>query len=121
MHEHPSPARILIVDDQPDIGDVVAEYLNGTGYIAAAVTSAAAARAAIDSEPPELAIIDALLQGESGIDFANYAASRGVRVMLMTGDFTRLEAIEKVGFAILRKPFRLAELARLVEAVLDTE
>lgn len=60
--------RILVADDDRDILDMVSFILTHAGYMVVSVSDGSAAIAAIESDPPELAILDVIMPGMSGIE-----------------------------------------------------
>jgi CheY-like chemotaxis protein len=63
--------RVLIVDDEHIIADTLVAIFSGAGYESRAAYSAEGALGLIPSWPPQLAIVDVILPGMNGIDFAN--------------------------------------------------
>ena len=51
-------ARIIVVEDEPDLREAVAEYLGASGYEVATADSAAAARSLLETQSFHLAILD---------------------------------------------------------------
>ncbi len=60
--------RILVVDDEREIADLVALYLTNEGYSVTQCATVAQALAALREQPPELAILDIMLPDGSGLD-----------------------------------------------------
>lgn len=60
-------SRIVIVEDEPDLRDAVAEYLGANGYDVATADNAAAMRGLVESENFHLAILDIAMPGEDGL------------------------------------------------------
>jgi two-component system, OmpR family, response regulator len=60
--------RVLVADDDRDIRDLVVFKLTQAGYAVQAVGDGAAALAAIQDDPPDLAILDVMMPGLSGVD-----------------------------------------------------
>ena len=123
--------RILLVDDEPEMLDLLDQFLRDCGARVTVVHSARAALAAIVAEAPDVLISDIGMPGEDGywLIRAVRALPRGgggaVPAIAMTGDVVTnsLGAIFHAGFDELRaKPFELADLADLVArlAVADT-
>ena len=69
--------RILIVEDDPSVRDVLAEYLGTHGYEVAHVGSGAAMREAIETSLPDVVLLDVNLPGEDGLSLA--LAARALR------------------------------------------
>jgi two-component system, OmpR family, phosphate regulon response regulator PhoB len=117
-------ARILIVEDEADIRDVVAFNLRQAGY---QVITAGRAREAIDklAQSPALIILDIMLPDASGIDVCKTikqdTRTKHVPVIMLTA---RGEEIDRVvGFEVgaddyVAKPFSMRELLLRVRAVL---
>ena len=63
-----SERRILIVDDDPDIVDYLAFFLEDEGYEVKTAGRCSTAREMMDDFRPEVILIDALLPGRSGLD-----------------------------------------------------
>jgi two-component system OmpR family response regulator len=122
----PTNNRIIVVaDDDPDILDLVVYMLTEAGYDALGVTDGVAALAAIEANPPRLAILDIMMPGMSGIDVLHkIRASERISdldVILLTAR-TR-DADVDVGFAAgasdyVIKPFSPRELLKRVNGVL---
>jgi DNA-binding NtrC family response regulator len=64
----PSSPRILIVEDDPAFGPILARMLSEAGHPSSLATSAVEARALLDAEQFELAICDIQLPDGSGLD-----------------------------------------------------
>ena len=123
--------RILLVDDEPEMLDLLDEFLQDCGAKVTVVHSARAAVAAIVADPPDVLISDIGMPGEDG-----YWLIRAVRALpcdeggalaaiAMTGDVVTNSpgAVSQAGFDELRaKPFDLDDLAHLVArlAAVDT-
>ncbi|TIO49658.1 MAG: response regulator transcription factor, partial [Mesorhizobium sp.] len=60
-------ARIIVVEDEPDLREAVAEYLGASGYDVATAENAAAARSLLEAQPFHLAILDIAMPGEDGL------------------------------------------------------
>jgi len=116
-----APCRVLVVDDQEDIRAMLLEFLSGVGFRAAAAADAAAARRAAARERFDVAVIDAVLRGEPGLDLAREFAGQGVAVVMMSGHFAALAQLRALGIPALGKPFRLAELRRAILAARAAE
>jgi len=118
--------RIVVADDDLDILDLVVFKLTQAGFDTVAVTDGAAALAAIEANPPRLAILDITMPGMTGIDVlrqvrANEAIS-DLDVILLTA--RARDADVDAGFAMgasdyVIKPFSPKELMQRVNAVLS--
>ena len=61
-------AHVLVVDDEPDLLELVQYNLAAAGYHVTCVSSGEEALAAVGSVRPELVILDVLLPGMNGLD-----------------------------------------------------
>jgi DNA-binding response OmpR family regulator len=117
--------RILVADDDRDIRDLVTFKLGQAGFSVRAVDDGTAALAAISDDPPDLAVLDVMMPGLSGIDvlrkLRDAEPTRGVRVILLTA--RSRDADDDAGFATgaddyIIKPFSPRELLHRVNTVL---
>lgn len=118
-------ARILVVEDEPAIRELVAVNLRHAGYRVDGVDSAEAARTALARSLPDLIVLDWMLPGEAGIDLAK-ALRAGTRtsevpIILLTArahEGDKLLGFERGADDYLTKPFSTRELVARVRAVL---
>ena len=61
--------RVLVVEDDPDIADYMASFLEDEGFVVTAANRCSAALAIMDEFRPDIVLIDALLPGKSGLEF----------------------------------------------------
>ena len=122
--------RILLVDDEPEMLDLLDQFLRDCGAQVTVVHSARAALAAIVADPPDVLISDIGMPGEDG-----YWLIRAVRALprdgggavaaiAMTGDVVTnsLGTIFHAGFdELCAKPFDLDDLADLVARLAATD
>lgn len=105
--------KLMIVDDDPEVRSVVAEFLEDAGY---EVVQATGGREALDllSGHTDLKMIisDIRMPDMSGIELANMATRRrrDLKIILISGYFVS----QQVDCRFLRKPFRMRELAAAV-------
>jgi len=118
----PGPQRILVVDDDPTVGEVVARYLEHAGY---AVTVVADGQVALDkalADPPDLVVLDLMLPGLDGLEVFRRLRERfPVPVVMLTalGDESdRLVGLELGADDYVTKPFSPRELVLRVQSVL---
>ena len=69
-------ATILIVDDEPDLREVLEEYFVAQGYAALTADSATAARALAAEHPVDVALLDITMPGEDGLSLARHLRER---------------------------------------------
>ena len=65
-------ATILIVDDEPDVREVLEEYFVAHAYAALGAESAAAAKEIAAAHPIDLALVDINMPGEDGLSLARH-------------------------------------------------
>ncbi|MBZ9709399.1 response regulator transcription factor [Mesorhizobium sp. ESP7-2] len=115
-------ARIVIVEDEPDLRDAVAEYLGAAGYDVATAETAAAARSLIETQPFHLAILDIAMPGEDGLSLGRWLRSKmPIGIIYATAAGTALDRI--VGLELgaddyIVKPYELREVLARVRSVL---
>jgi DNA-binding response OmpR family regulator len=108
---------VLIADDDPAIVDFIIEALTDEGYTASGVYNGVAAIAAILAHSPDLALIDLLMDGVTGLEVIQTIRGRGIDVplVLMTANTLQVEAIQAQGAeTCLLKPFDLDNLLACV-------
>ena len=116
-------ATILIVDDEPDVRDVLEEYFVAHGYAAIGAESAVAAKALVEQHPVDLALVDINMPGEDGLSFARFLRERhaAVAVVMLTSASTvvdRIVGLEMGADDYVPKPFDPRELEARVKSVL---
>jgi DNA-binding response OmpR family regulator len=108
---------VLVVDDDRAIVEFIIQVLTDEGYQAVGVYTGAAAIAAILASPPDLALIDLLMDGVTGLEVIQAVRERGIdtRLVLMTANTVQVEAIQAQGAeTCLLKPFDLDDLLACV-------
>ena len=60
--------RVLVVEDDPDIAELVARYLDKAGYVTTRVSSGRDALDAVRTKPPELIVLDRMLPHVDGLE-----------------------------------------------------
>ena len=118
-----APARILVVDDDPDMLRLLSMRLGAAGYLVSAVNSAEAALAQLDVERPQLVLSDVQLPGRDGLALFDRIRERhpSLPVILLTAHGTIPDAVEATArgvFTYLTKPFDGKDLlAKIREAL----
>jgi len=119
----PTSARILVVDDEREMADTVAEYLEGKGYRAEIAVGGRAALAALKRKEFDAIITDLRMDGVDGLDVLEAAraadATRPVIIMTAYGTIDgAIEAVRRGAAQYLTKPFKMEECALLIERAL---
>ncbi len=118
-------AHILVVDDEPDIRQLLQEILEDEDYEVAAAENAAAARSLHNARQPDLTLLDIWMPDEDGITLLKewVADERLVSpVIMMSGHATVETAVEATrlgAYDFLEKPLSLAKLLVTVERALE--
>ena len=116
-------ATILIVDDEPDVRDVLEEYFITHGYTAIGAESAGAARAIAAKHPIDLALVDINMPGEDGLSLARHLRECYTRIaiVMLTSASTvldRVVGLEMGADDYVPKPFDPRELLARIKSVL---
>jgi DNA-binding NtrC family response regulator len=120
-----STARILVVDDEADIRDLVQEILSEEGYTVETAANAAEARSACARQAPDLVLLDIWMPDTDGISLLRewqLAQSFSAPVVMMSGHGTVETAVEATRLGAVdyvEKPLSLAKLLRTVQKALD--
>jgi DNA-binding response OmpR family regulator len=88
--------RVLVVEDEPDLGDVFRDFLLELGHQPLVVRSAEAALGKLQTERPDAFILDIHLPGMSGLDFLQLRPVKelGVPIVAVSGVVTESQARE---------------------------
>jgi len=119
-----APATVLVVDDEPELRELLSEYLRRHGFAVQAAADAQAARQLLASQAlPALAILDVNMPGENGLSLARWMrdAHPGLPFLMLTtaGETVdRIVGLELGADDYLAKPCELRELLARVRAVL---
>ncbi|MDG2528685.1 response regulator [Caulobacter endophyticus] len=115
-------ARILIVDDDPGIRDVVSDFLVRHGYVVDTAQDARTMEQALAKGPVDLVVLDVMLPGEDGLAICRrLAAQDGPAIIMLSamGEETdRIVGLELGADDYLPKPCNPRELLARVRAVL---
>jgi PAS domain S-box-containing protein len=120
-----SAATILVVEDNADVRHIVVRQLRDLGYEVIEVDNAAAAREVLQSDRAiDLVFSDMVLPGGTGGQELAREARRirpGIRIILTSGyaSATANGGVGEPGVAFIGKPYRRADLARKIHAVLE--
>ena len=114
--------RVLVVDDDPTVAEVVVLYLERAGYVVDCVRDGAAAIALVEAEPPSLVVLDLMLPGMDGLEVCRRLRTLGsVPVVMLTArgdEEDRVIGLELGADDYVSKPFSPRELTARVRAVL---
>jgi two-component system OmpR family response regulator len=115
--------RVLVVDDEPHITDLVTTAFRYEGFDADQATSGQAALRQIAANPPDLVVLDIMLPDLDGLEVTRRLRSAGVQVpvlFLTARDATedKIAGLTVGGDDYLAKPFSLEELIARARAIL---
>jgi two-component system, OmpR family, phosphate regulon response regulator PhoB len=118
-------ARILVVEDEPAIQELIALNLEQAGFAPVCADSAEAAAALIRDELPDLALVDWMLPGASGIEFARRLRAdrrtRDLPIIMVTARAEERDTLAGLDIGAddyVTKPFSPRELIARVRALL---
>ena len=116
-------ARLLVVDDEPSLQDVVATSMRFLGYDVSVAASGREAVRKATEEPPDLVILDVMLPDFDGLEVMRRMRAAGIDagVVFLSARDTPADKIAGLtagGDDYVTKPFGLEELAARVSAVL---
>ena len=118
---------ILVVDDEPDIRQLVSEILEDEGYEVAAAESAEEAKELRRKRRPDLVLLDIWMPGEDGISLLKGWQKSGslcCPVIMMSGHGTIETAVEATrlgAYDFIEKPLSMAKMLLAVENALHSE
>jgi two-component system, OmpR family, response regulator ResD len=123
-HERHVRGSVLVVDDEPTIGDVVCRYLDRAGYETRVALDGISALAKLDERSPDLVVLDLMLPGVEGLEVMRRIRDRDrqhTAIILLTAKGEETDRV--VGLSLgaddyVVKPFSPAELVARVDAVL---
>jgi len=110
--------RVLLVEDDAILNELVGQMLEEQGTQVLAATTAAEGLALFENHPVDVALSDMVMPGEmGGLDLARRmrAMRKDFPIVLMTGFSAAAEPAAAEGFTVLRKPFTMAALVSTLE------
>ena len=113
-----STCRILVVDDEATIRDVISDALQLEGYPVATASNGIEALEVVGREPPSIVLLDMRMPQMDGWAFARELQARGltVPIIVLTAAHSAKRWADEIGApAYLAKPFDLNDLLALVE------
>lgn len=115
-------ARLLVVDDDPEIRELTSEYLSQQGFEVHCVDGGEAMAAWLVDHEPDLIILDLMLPGEHGLTLARrLKKERDVPIIIVSAqgdEVDRIVGLEVGADDYVAKPFNPRELLARVRAVL---
>ena len=113
--------KLLLVEDDATLIQMVSDYLKNEGFSVTAVTGQQAASDTMDREKPDLALVDISLAEGNGFGVFADAKSRGIPVIFLTAssdEFSVVTGLDMGADDYISKPFRPRELVSRIRNVL---
>ncbi|WP_428264252.1 HD domain-containing phosphohydrolase [Haliangium sp.] len=119
-------ARILVVDDEQVIRDILSEFLSMEGYVVRSVDSGERALTELRLRPYDMVISDLKMPGISGIQLLETIAAESINVLavIMTGFGTvetAISAMKTGAYDYILKPFKVEEVMHVVRRGLERQ
>jgi len=118
-------ARVLVVEDDPDIAQLVSHYLEKAGFTTEIASSGRDALTSVAAQPPDLLVLDLMLPQVDGLEICRVVrgntATAGVPIIMLTAraeESDRIVGLEIGADDYLAKPFSPGELVARVRALL---
>ena len=116
---------IFVIDDEKDIREILKINLESEGYGVSTFSSAAEAKKGLESEKPDLILLDVMMEGKDGFEFCREIRSneklKFIPVIFLSAkseEFDKVLGLELGGDDYLTKPFSIKELRSRIKAVL---
>jgi DNA-binding response OmpR family regulator len=117
--------RVLVVEDDPDIAQLVARYLEKSGFSVELLANGRDALAALAARPPDVLVLDLMLPQVDGLEICRVVrgndATAGIPIIMLTAraeESDRIVGLEIGADDYLAKPFSPNELVARVRALL---
>jgi DNA-binding NtrC family response regulator len=112
-------SRILLVEDDEDVQELVEMVLVDEGYEVDATDSVAGALSLLDNQSYDLLFTDGMLPDGTGFMIAEKAKQRDIKVVIFTGFADVFPAEELARYTVLRKPADMNDLVQTVARVIE--
>ena len=117
-------ARVLVIDDEPDVVRLIVKVLNGRGHVVLTERDGAGALSRVRHEPPDVMLLDSDLPKINGAEVCRQLKddpqTRGIPIVMMTTSYIDIYDVGADGGpdAFVVRPFVRDVLANVVERVL---
>jgi two-component system, cell cycle sensor histidine kinase and response regulator CckA len=113
------PGRILVVDDDPGVGQMLTKALARHGFVVDAVVSADEALRRIEDASYDAALVDLVMPGLDGADLSEILRRRfpGLPIGMLTGytNSPLIPSFERSGMAVFKKPVLIQDLVDFLQ------
>lgn len=117
--------RVLVVEDDQDIADLVAHHLHRAGYVTTHLATGDTVLTTLRADPPDLLVLDLMLPGQNGLEICRAIRTEpklaGLPIIMLTAkseEADRIVGLELGADDYVTKPFSAKELVARVGAVL---
>lgn len=121
-----TPLKVLVVDDEPDIVEILSYNLKKENYIVFTANSGVEAIASTEKNHPDLIIMDIRMPGISGIEACRIIKHddliKDIPILFLTADsdeYTTMNAIDAGGDHFITKPIRPAILLGMIKELIQ--
>ncbi len=126
LAEHTESARVLVVDDEQVIREILSEFLTMEGYVVRSVEDGERALAELKLRPYDMVISDLKMPKLSGLELLEKITEQNLNVLtvIMTGFGTvetAIEAMKKGAYDYILKPFKVEEVIHVVQRGLERQ
>lgn len=118
-------ARILVVEDEPAIAELIAVNLRHGGFVPVLAEDGVAAQRAVDETLPDAILLDWMLPGQSGLQLARQwrkdARTKTIPILMLTArtdEVDRVAGLDAGADDYISKPFSTQEMLARIRAVL---
>jgi len=113
-----STLHVLVVDDDRDVADVIAQLLETQGHRCVIATGGVAMRAALMDDRFDAVIVDALMPGEASAMLAVHAKELRLPVIMISGSDKMITFAQEHDLQLLHKPFGAEDLYGALDTAL---
>ena len=119
-----NPPSVLVIDDDPDMRQVLSDFLQRSGYRVVEAANGREGIFAAESEPIDAVILDKEMPGMNGLDVLSFFRHRCPRLPIIFitafgGRDDEDESRRRGAWLYLEKPFRVAMVVEAVQSVLE--
>jgi len=122
-----SPAKILVIDDEPEITDIIETFLESAGYVVKSENSSMVGIERAKSFLPDLILLDIMMPFMDGYEICKELKrcekTKNIPVVFLTGKDARSDegrSFKVGGVLYIKKPFSCERLLDIVKVVLQT-